>query len=99
MDANIQSDDLRQRVQQLELSLCGASMDLGHHAAASAEYGTGSSPGRPGWAHSRLHAGTGLAVLDRLDQLDKQVEGVTRLAHKAQVHSLMASAFLVTADW
>ena len=67
-------------MQQLELKLCGTSMDL-WHAAASAEAGGGHR--RAGMGHSR--ALTGLAVLDRLDQLDKEMEGVTRVANKAKV--------------
>ena len=80
VDANIQSDDLRQRVQQLEVKLCGSSMELSH-SPASTELG---SAGRRGASsHCRLHGG--LPVLDRLDQLDQQVEGVTHAANKAKV--------------
>lgn len=80
VDANIQSDDLRQRVQQLEIKLCGSSMELSH-SPASTELG---STGRWGTSpHCRSH--TGLAVLDRLDQLHCRVEGVTHVANKAKV--------------
>ena len=97
VDANIQSDDLRQRVQQLEIKLCGSSMELSH-SPASTELGRagrrGASP------HCRSH--TGLAVLDRLDQLDREVEGVTHVTNKAKVclcclpsFQLMALALLL----
>ena len=80
VDANIQSDDLRQRVQQLEIKLCGSSMELSHSPASTH---LGSAGRRPPSPHARTH--TGLAVLDRLDQLDREVEGVTHVANKAKV--------------
>lgn len=80
VDANIQSDDLRQRVQLLEMKLCGGSLELSHSPASTH---LGSIGCRPASLHTRTH--TGLAVLDRLDQLDRQVEGVTHVANKAKV--------------
>lgn len=80
VDANIQSDDLRHRVQQLELKLFGTSVDLSHAASATE---LGSSSRRAGSPHYRSHAG--LAVMDRLDQLDRDVDGVTQVANKAKV--------------
>lgn len=80
VDANIQSDDLRQRVQQLEVKLCGTSMELSH-SPGSTELGC---PGRRAASpHCRTH--TGLPILDRLDQLDREVRGVTHVANKAKV--------------
>ncbi len=80
VDSNIQSDDLRQRVQQLELRLCGTTMDP-VLSSGSAEMGV--SGRRSALGHNRPQLG--LAVLDRLDQLDRDFEGVSRVANKAKV--------------
>ena len=80
VDTNIQSDDLRHRVQQLELRLCGTTMDP-VLSTGSAEMGV--SGRRSALGHNRPQLG--LAVLDRLDQLDRDFEGVSRVANKAKV--------------
>ena len=80
VDTNIQSDDLRHRVQQLELRLCGTTMDP-VLSSSSAEMGV--SGRRSAMGHNRPQLG--LAVLDRLDQLDRDFEGVSRVANKAKV--------------
>ncbi|KAL3133626.1 hypothetical protein ABBQ32_008144 [Trebouxia sp. C0010 RCD-2024] len=79
VDTNIQSDDLRHRVQHLELKLFGTSVDVGHAASLTELGGGGRRAGSP---HCRSHAG--LAVVDRLDQLDQDVQGVTQVANKAK---------------
>ena len=84
MDTNIQSDDLRHRVQQLEMKMCGTSLDPSHVSGSGELHGSGR---RSGLAHNSPH--NGLAVLDRLDQLDKEVEGVTRVANKAKVEGCL----------
>lgn len=88
VDANIQSDDLRQRVQQLEIKLCGSSMELSHSPAYTE---LGSAVRRGASPHCRLHGS--LPVLDRLDQLDREVEGVTHVANKAKVCLCCAPSF------
>ncbi len=80
VDTNIQSDDLRHRVQQLELRLCGTTLDP-VLSTGSAEMGV--SGRRSALGHNRPQLG--LAVLDRLDQLDRDFEGVSRVANKAKV--------------
>ncbi|DBA74957.1 hypothetical protein WJX77_011846 [Trebouxia sp. C0004] len=79
VDTNIQSDDLRHRVQQLELRLCGTTMDP-VLSSGSAEMGV--SGRRSALGHNRPQLG--LAVLDRLDQLDRDFEGVSRVANKTK---------------
>ncbi len=80
VDTNIQSDDLRHRVQQLELRLCGTTMDP-VLSTGSAEMGV--SGRRSALGHNRPQLG--MAVLDRLDQLDRDFECVSRVANKAKV--------------
>jgi hypothetical protein len=80
VDTNIQSDDLRHRVQQLELRLCGTTMDP---VLSTGSVEMGSSGRRSALGHNRPQLG--LAVLDRLEQLDRDFEGVSRVANKAKV--------------
>ena len=66
-------------MQQLELKLFGCGMDIGHSCEVA-----GSRP-RSSLGNRRQHAG--LAVLDRLDNLESNVDSVSRVANKAKVHS------------
>ena len=82
MDTNIQSDDLRHRVQHLEVKLCGTSMD------PAPAHSSGELTGSGRWSRLGHRPPTGLAVLERLDMLDKEVQGVSTVANKAKVRLL-----------
>ena len=90
MDTNIQSDDLRHRVQQLELRLCGSTMDP---VLSSAPSDLTAGGRRSALGHARPVVG--LPFLDRLDQLDRDFEGVSRVANKAKVPAWPSSLVYV----
>lgn len=86
VDSSIQSDDIRYRVQQLELKLFGCGLD-GSHSRES-------PGGRPRSSLGHRRGPAGLAVLDRLDSLERSVDSVSKVANKAKVPGFPCSSAL-----
>ena len=64
-------------MQQLELKLFGCGVDIGHSCEVAG--------GRPRSSLGNRRQHVGLAVLDRLDNLESNVDNVSRVANKAKV--------------
>lgn len=73
-------------MQQLELRLCGSTMDP---VLSSAPSDLGTTGRRSALGHARPVVG--LPFLDRLDQLDRDFEGVSRVANTAKVQARPSS--------
>ena len=76
-------------MQHLELTTCGMTMDLARGPSPGSLSSEGSRHCH--WGHAR--APSGPAVLERLDQMDKSLESVSRAATKAKVISLLPCWF------
>ena len=74
-------------MQHLELTTCGMTMDLARGPSPGSLSSEGSRHCH--WGHAR--APSGPAVLERLDQMDKSLESVSRVATKAKVSRLSAA--------